>query len=173
MIIGSLLRLGNATLISYGLGMSSYTNDATPTLSLELRRRRFWASHLIMSFGSRVDFSATDYSPVFEKVPLPCSESLFEAGVTGPTGQLPDAQRDGSIYAELVRVITLWYVLPTHSIRYLYCWEKSLMSIRGWQERSVRHGEKTRHPAAGRLGIPPREAQSMVVSCARRFKISA
>ncbi|OAA56300.1 Transcription factor [Niveomyces insectorum RCEF 264] len=97
----------NAILISYGLGISSYKNDSAPTLSVELSRRRFWACYLIMRFGSRVDFSTRDFSPVFAKVPLPCPESVFEAGVTGPACELAAAQGEGSIHAELLRIITL------------------------------------------------------------------
>jgi len=101
------ILLGNGVLIAYGLG-TSFQKGAAPTLAAELSRRRFWACFLIMSFGSKVDFVAKDFSNVFEKVPLPCTERQFETGFASSGNQVETGEEEGSIYAELIRALSLW-----------------------------------------------------------------
>lgn len=58
-----------------------------------------------MNFGSRVEFSTGNYSTAFAKVPLPCPDAFFASGMKDL-----NKKGDGSVYAELVRGLTLWYV---------------------------------------------------------------
>ncbi|KIH87586.1 hypothetical protein SPBR_05175 [Sporothrix brasiliensis 5110] len=102
----------NAILISYNLNITSAARDdaardeAQPAmLAVEMSRRRFWSSYLSMNFGSRVEFSTGNYSTAFAKVPLPCADAFFASGMKDL-----DKKGDGSVFAELVRGLTLWYV---------------------------------------------------------------
>ncbi|ERS98385.1 hypothetical protein HMPREF1624_05169 [Sporothrix schenckii ATCC 58251] len=105
----------NAILISYNLNITSAARDdaarddaardeaQSAMLAVEMSRRRFWSSYLSMNFGSRVEFSTGNYSTAFAKVPLPCSDAFFASGMKDL-----DKKGDGSVYAELVRGLTLW-----------------------------------------------------------------
>jgi len=100
--------LGNGVFVAYGLGISPYQQGAVRTIAAELSRRRFWACFLIMSFGSKVEFVAKDFSNVFEKIPLPCPESQFDSAFASTGSQPVVGREEKSIYAELIHAMTLW-----------------------------------------------------------------
>lgn len=102
----SLVYEGYASLNSRALLLWSAA-DMSP-LEAELSRRRFWASFLLNQFISEPVFPKILRNSVGD-IPLPIPEEDYNSGnVPTPSATLNKGARDGSIFAELVRVMSLW-----------------------------------------------------------------
>ena len=104
------IQPGNALLIIRLLGFGHDGMAGRTPLQSEIFRRRFWANYL-------VNCHATDLLPYQGpsenslKLPLPWREEDFENDIPStPAITLETGESNGSIYAELVRALTFWYV---------------------------------------------------------------
>lgn len=90
------------------LGLSKDRHGDVDSLTAEVRRRRFWACYVHGSFQTRTLFpmNPTDeMSNLF----LPCRESDYDIGKPQDLVTLKTGRCNGSIRAEIVRVMALWY----------------------------------------------------------------
>lgn len=98
----------------YTGGFESSKVHAPNALDLEIQRRRFWACYLMQcTLGE----SLVVFDPIADvaKVTLPWPEADFTAGVMlGLNASLESDGSSGGIYAELVKVLTLWYAICAH-----------------------------------------------------------
>lgn len=99
---------GNAFNLLYIIGHGSQTQRAQNSPNFELRRRRAWACYLTYCQNA-------ECMPLFkeivdiENLSLPSPEEEFEAGIfKTPWTTLNSGQSNGSLYAELIRIYTLW-----------------------------------------------------------------
>jgi len=101
---------GNASLIVSLLGLGSEKHRSGTTLESEILRRRFWAYYLMNCHAAEAG-TADRPSERTLKFPLPWPEEDFVAGITNDTTTtLESGFSNGSLYAELSRSLTLWYI---------------------------------------------------------------
>ncbi|KAJ9615186.1 hypothetical protein H2200_001260 [Cladophialophora chaetospira] len=99
----------NATQLLYVTGISTGSSlGGENTFAAELRRRRFWACYL-------VHCHTTEKQALFEpigdikQVPLPWPEDDFQnLACTNAHTYLEAKQANGGVFAELIRIMTLW-----------------------------------------------------------------
>ena len=99
---------GNALLCLYTGSFGSCKEHTLNELELEVQRRRFWACYLMQCTLCE---PLVLFEPIADvtKVTLPWSEAEFIAGVMqGPNVCLESDWSSGGIYAELIKVLTLW-----------------------------------------------------------------
>lgn len=97
--------IGNAIQIAYMLGMAGQGVRNANGLATEMTRRRYWAVYLLNTHATDTLFTKDpDLS-----LPLPWTDEEFNAGYCDRDPiALRDLTRNDSIYAELVRIMTLW-----------------------------------------------------------------
>ena len=88
-----------------GLGTDVYHDNS---LSVEVRRRRLWACYLMQCQNAESLRHFDDLVDI-QNLPLPWPEKDFEAGCSnsGPA-YLRSSPTGSSIYAELVKAMTIW-----------------------------------------------------------------
>ncbi|KIW62936.1 hypothetical protein PV04_09823 [Phialophora macrospora] len=98
---------GNAVIQWRLTSFSEMRDSSEPSFQNEMRCRRFWGAYLINIFVSE---PTTSFSwPVISTVWLPCQEEDFENGmVSSCRVKIPEQLRPPSIFAEIVRITTLW-----------------------------------------------------------------
>lgn len=99
---------GNASLIVSLLGLGTEKHRTAAGVDSEALRRRYWANYL-MNCHAAESSSGDEPSEKTRKLPLPWPEEDFEAGSTSsrPT-TLESGSDNGSLYAEVIRSLTLW-----------------------------------------------------------------
>lgn len=108
---------GNASLIVSLLGLGSERYRSGAGLESETLRRRFWA-HYLMNCHAADSGMGDEPSEKTLKLPLPWREEDFEAGgANAPPVTLECGFNNGSLYAEVIRSLTLWrvYLFRTQS----------------------------------------------------------
>jgi hypothetical protein len=109
---------GNASLIVSLLGLGSERYRSGGGLESESLRRRFWA-HYLMNCHAAESGMGDEPSEKTLKLPLPWREEDFEAGTTSaPPVTLECGFNNGSLYAEVVRSLTLWRVYHLRILSY-------------------------------------------------------
>lgn len=101
------MLLGCASNTAWVLGEPHDETSNENLLDSELRRRRFWACYLQCSFQADTLFPKIPTESMLN-IRLPCSESEFQLGTSHSSITLNDAESTQSIYAELIRAMTLW-----------------------------------------------------------------
>jgi hypothetical protein len=97
--------LGNGIQITHILGLRQPQDGSA--FQSELTRRRFWACYLISSFAqSPVSMEPSDQMVI---LPLLCRDENLSQSISNIANSLSSQQGNGGIYAELVRVMRLWY----------------------------------------------------------------
>jgi hypothetical protein len=95
-------------LVAHLLGLVVDNTTKENSLSQEIRRRRFWACYLLNSFSVHTPFPTAPSWQVMD-LTLPCREDEYqEIKMPRDRDTLKHPIPNGSIYAELVRVMTLW-----------------------------------------------------------------
>ncbi|KAH8681957.1 hypothetical protein BX600DRAFT_544414 [Xylariales sp. PMI_506] len=104
----SSLHKGNACQLLQIVGIGSGPSRNDTSLEYELRRRRFWTCYLMHCHSpERLQLFAPETD--LQNLALPWPEGDFEAGFSSqPVASLNSGQSSGSIFAELVKVLTLW-----------------------------------------------------------------
>ncbi len=98
---------GNALIHLRLTGISETCATSEHSFQTEMKCRRFWAAYVINEFVSEptASFSASTISKVW----LPCREEDYEAGlVSSCRVTIRDEVRTPSIFAEIVRITSLW-----------------------------------------------------------------
>lgn len=93
------------------IGLGAETTNTDNSWESESRRRRLWACYLMHCHdnGKLSSFEPLTLSP---HLPLPWPEAEFEAGISESSPvTLTSSESNGGIYAELTKVLTLWYVM--------------------------------------------------------------
>ncbi|KAJ3527969.1 hypothetical protein NM208_g10445 [Fusarium decemcellulare] len=104
----SLLHKGNAYQVLQIRGIGPETPGVDSSFEAEVRRRRFWACYL-MYCHTGDDLSAFQSIANTQNLSLPWPEGDFHARVSrGQKTVLGHAQESTSIYAETVRIMTIW-----------------------------------------------------------------
>lgn len=90
------------------IGLGTETPQTENPWESEVRRRRIWASYL-MHCHENGKLSSFDPLATLPNLPLPCPEDEFEAGLLQSTPvTIHSTESNGGIYAELIKVLTLW-----------------------------------------------------------------
>ncbi|KAH8897750.1 hypothetical protein GQ53DRAFT_884572 [Thozetella sp. PMI_491] len=117
----SLLHKGNAyqSLLIGGLGSKAVRS--ANGLEFEIKRRRFWACYLMHCHTADRSSSFEAIADV-QNLALPWPEEDFEAGIaSGPIATLSAAQGNKSVFAEVIKGLTLWSsvvsVIKSHHFR--------------------------------------------------------
>jgi hypothetical protein len=90
------------------LGLLTERKEKEGTLESEIRRRRFWACYLLCSFQSEALLPRSPTEQMLNLY-LPSSEEDYQLGFSRDLVSMKSDQSNGSVYAELVKVMTLWY----------------------------------------------------------------
>ncbi|KAH8886643.1 hypothetical protein GQ53DRAFT_727650 [Thozetella sp. PMI_491] len=106
----SLVYEGYAALNARLLRLSQPEAGTEFSLEAEIKRRRFWASFLVNQFVSEPSFPKITGNDVLD-VLLPIPEDAYEKGVVSPHKvTLRSGERNSSVFAELIRILSLWHV---------------------------------------------------------------
>lgn len=163
----SLVYEGYASLNSRALLLWSAA-DMSP-LEAELSRRRFWASFLLNQFISEPVFPKILRNSVGD-IPLPIPEEDYNSGnVPTPSATLNKGARDGSIFAELVRVMSLWVDIYETIKDSTHADPSGLAAIQVLSARLNEWHSQLRHPAAGHAAprhVPPVPVRAALLHCA-------
>ncbi|KAF4339116.1 hypothetical protein FBEOM_6934 [Fusarium beomiforme] len=101
----SYLHKGNACQLLHINGTGPKNSSS---LEAELRRRRFWACYLFHCFSCEKLFRFEAIADL-ENLPLPWPEEEFAVGIsTSSVATISNGVNSGSIFAELIRSLTLW-----------------------------------------------------------------
>ncbi|RMJ08428.1 hypothetical protein CDV36_011955 [Fusarium kuroshium] len=101
----SYLHKGNACQLIHIIGLGSRNAGG---LTSEIRRRRLWACYLMHCFSSEKLFHFDSITAV-ETLALPWPEGDFQEGaLKAPPSYLESGESSRSIFAELIRGLTLW-----------------------------------------------------------------
>lgn len=92
-----------------GLGQDAIY--AQKSLKCEISRRRFWTFYLMHCHNGE-DFAPVHQTADIDSLPLPWPSKDFEIGLTDTVpGFLNSETSNGGVYMEVIRALTLWYVL--------------------------------------------------------------
>ena len=89
------------------LGLVFEQQRSKDTLDREIQRRLFWACYITNLFTAETCF-VTEPSENVLKLTLPCRDEDYDAGYPKDAVQLSTGRCNGSIYAELIKVMMLW-----------------------------------------------------------------
>ncbi|RTE80224.1 hypothetical protein BHE90_005297 [Fusarium euwallaceae] len=104
----SYLHKGNACQLIHIIGLGSPKSRNAGVLGSEIRRRRLWACYLMHCFSSEKLFQFNTITDI-QTLALPWPEGDFQEGVLkAPPCFLGPKESSQSIFAELVRGLTLW-----------------------------------------------------------------
>ncbi|KAK6366036.1 uncharacterized protein PV06_04489 [Exophiala oligosperma] len=106
------MQSGIASTTAWTIGIPFARQEGVDSLEAEIRRRRFWACYLLNTFL---------HDSLFPKVPteamlrtsLPCWQEDFDTGRPQGGVTLKSSQSSQSIYAELIRAMSLWSAVVT------------------------------------------------------------
>lgn len=105
--INRFLGTGCAANTASLLGLSKDRHGDVDSLTAEIRRRRFWACYIHGSFQTRTLFP-TNPTEEMSNLFLPCRENDFIVGSPRDLVTLKSGRCNGSIAAEIVKVMALW-----------------------------------------------------------------
>lgn len=105
--INKLFDTGSAANTAFLLGLSKDRHGDVDALTAEIRRRRFWACYIHGSFQTRTLFP-TNPTEEMSNLFLPCRESDYNVGNPRDLVTLKSGRCNGSIAAEIVKVMALW-----------------------------------------------------------------
>jgi hypothetical protein len=99
--------LGNGIQTAQVLGLVFEQQRNKDTLDREIQRRLFWACYITNLFTAETCFVTVPSENVL-KLTLPCRDEDYDAGYPTDGVQLSSGRSNGSIYAELIKVMLLW-----------------------------------------------------------------
>ncbi|KAI3037155.1 hypothetical protein CBS147352_11095 [Aspergillus niger] len=99
--------VGCASSTAWVLGTSDGEMSSKSHMESEMQRRRFWACYLQSTFQADSPFPKVPTEGMLH-IRLPCSESEFQLESPRSGITLKDTDSTQSIYAELVRAMSLW-----------------------------------------------------------------
>ncbi|KIN06860.1 hypothetical protein OIDMADRAFT_109269, partial [Oidiodendron maius Zn] len=105
-------NLGNGIQTAQVLGLVFEQQQNKDTLDREIQRRLFWACYITNLFTAETCF-VTEPSENVLKLTLPCRDEDYDAGYPKDGVQLSTGRCNGSIYAELIKVMMLWSAVHT------------------------------------------------------------
>lgn len=102
--------VGNANLLVQILGLGCERIGTEDLWESEVRRRRFWACHLINSHAAEPAYIGTvEPSDSTLKLLLPSREEDFEVGKPSqPQTCLSSSHSNGGLFCELIKAMTIW-----------------------------------------------------------------
>ncbi|KAJ4232970.1 hypothetical protein NW759_001752 [Fusarium solani] len=104
----SYLHKGNACQLIHIIGLGSPRSRNAGLLTSEIRRRRLWACYLMHCFSSEKLFRFNSIADI-QALALPWPEPDFRQGASkAPSSYLNSKGSSRSIFAELIRGLTLW-----------------------------------------------------------------
>lgn len=102
------VTIGNACQLIHIIGLGSPRSRNAGLLTSEIRRRRLWACYLMHCFSSEKLFRFNSIADI-QALALPWPEPDFRQGASkAPSSYLNSKGSSRSIFAELIRGLTLW-----------------------------------------------------------------
>src|SRR5262245_17669828 len=104
--------IGCASNTAFVIGLRTNRKGNQDSLAAEISRRRFWACYLLSTFQAWTLFPKTPSEAVLT-LRLPCQDDDFDVGLPQGKFTLTSGKGNDSIFAELVKVITLWSAIES------------------------------------------------------------